>query len=179
MACRTWEQYEQYLIQQWPLTCREVQIAIECIKGHSNKETAFKLGIAAETVHKTLDKIYRTIGVNSRYQLLADLLIADIDATPLQQSLMLAGEGAELVAAGFMSTINSYRANKKRPRSGTFVARGSKNTLTQSSTQKKAKRQAVKNPKEIAAVARAGPTVHQLSSTEKESYSSDTKLALE
>src|SRR5215475_10353750 len=156
MASRTWEQYEQYLIQQWPLTRREVQIAVECIKGHSNKVIALKLGIAAETVHKTLDKIYRTIGVNSRYELLANLLVADIEATPLQQSLMLAGEGAALVAAGFMATINSSRANKKRPRSGTFLVRGANNTLTLSSIQKPAKRQAGKKPKEVAAAARAG-----------------------
>ena len=174
MACRTWEQYEQYLIQQWPLTRREVQIAVECIKGHANKEIAIRLGIAAETVHKTLDKVYRTIGVNSRYQLLANLLVADIDATPLQQSLMLAGEGAALVAAGFMSTINSSRANKKRPRSGTFLAHGAKNILTHTSTQKPAKRQAAKEPREVAAAARAGSTASPIL-PQKESNSSDNE----
>lgn len=168
MACRTWEQYEQYLIQQWPLTRREVQIAIECVKGHPNKEIALKLGIAAETVHKTLDKIYRTIGVNSRYQLLANLLVADIDATPLQQSLTLAGEGAALVAAGFMATINSSRANKKRPRSGTFLVRGEKKILSQ----KPAQRQ-TEGSKEIAAVAGAGSTTTPILTTQKESNSSD------
>ena len=117
MARRTWEQYERYLLQQWPLTCREVQIAIECIKGKKNKEIASLLGIGAETVNKTLDHIYRATGVNGRDQLVGKLLIADIDNTPLQQSLTLAGEGAALVGAGFLATLYASRGERKRPRS--------------------------------------------------------------
>lgn len=117
MARRTWEQYEKYLLQQWPLTRREVQVALECIKGKKNKEIASLLGISAETVNKTLDHIYRATGVNGRDQLVAKLLIADIDNTPLQQSLTLAGEGAALVGAGFVTTLYASRGERKRPRS--------------------------------------------------------------
>jgi len=117
MASRTWEQYEQYILQQWPLTRREVQVALECIKGKKNKEIASLLGIGAETVNKTLDHVYRATGVNGRDQLVARLLIADIDNTPLQQSLTLAGEGAPLVAAGFLATLYASRGERKRPRS--------------------------------------------------------------
>jgi|SRR5215813_11889422 len=155
MASRTWEQYEQYLIQQWPLTRREVQIAIECIKGNANKEIALTLGITSETVNKTLDQIYRTIEVNGRSQLLAKLLVADIDATPLTQSLTLTGEGAPMVAAGFLDIINAYRGNKKRPRSGTVLVSGVKKTLIHRPL-KSATRQSGTKQKEVAAVARAG-----------------------
>jgi DNA-binding CsgD family transcriptional regulator len=117
MARRTWEQYEKYLLQQWPLTRREVQIAAECIKGKKNKEIASLLAISAETVNKTLDHIYRATGVNGRDQLVAKLLIADIDNTPLQQSLTLAGEGGVLVGAGFLATLYASRGERKRPRS--------------------------------------------------------------
>jgi DNA-binding CsgD family transcriptional regulator len=116
MGRRTWEQYEKYLLQEWPLTRREVQIALECIKGKKNKEVAVLLGIGAETVNKTLDHIYRATGVNGRDQLVAKLLIADIDNTPLQQSLTLAGEGAALVGAGFLATLYASRGDRKRPR---------------------------------------------------------------
>jgi len=117
MAGRTWEQYERYLLQQWPLTRRQVQIAVECIQGKKNKEIASVLGVSAETVNKTLDHIYRATGVNGRDQLVAKLLIADIDGTPLQQTLMLAGESAALVGAGFLATLYASRAEGKRPRS--------------------------------------------------------------
>jgi len=117
MACRTWEQYERYILQQWPLTRREVQVALECIKGRKNKEIASVLGIGAETVNKTLDHVYRAIGVNGRDQLVAKLLIADIDNTPLQQSLVLTGDAAALVGAGFMETLYESRGERKRPRS--------------------------------------------------------------
>lgn len=117
MARRTWEQYEKYLLQEWPLTRREVQIVVECIKGKKNKEVAWLLGISAETVNKTLDHIYRATGANGRDQLVAKLLIADIDNTPLQQSLTLAGEGAALVGAGFLATLYASRGDRKRPRS--------------------------------------------------------------
>ena len=117
MAGRTWEQYEKYLLQEWPLTRREVQIGVECIKGKKNKEIASLLGISAETVNKTLDHIYRATGLNGRDQLVAKLLIADIDNTPLQQSLTLAGEGAALVGAGFEAALYASRSERKRPRS--------------------------------------------------------------
>jgi DNA-binding CsgD family transcriptional regulator len=117
MASRTWEQYEMYILQNWPLTHREVQVALECIKGKRNKEIAAELGIGAETVNKTLDHVYRATGVNGRDQLVAKLLIADIDNTPLQQTLTLAGEGAALVGAGFLATLYASRAERKRPRS--------------------------------------------------------------
>lgn len=159
MACRTWEQYEQYLIQQFPLTRREVQITIECIKGHANKEIATTLGIAAETVNKTLDRVYRTMKVSSRYQLVANLLVADIEATPLQQSLILAGEGAALVAAGFMATVNSARGYKKRPRSGKVLAPDAKSTLNQSRLRRlERERHSVKKGEELAAA--AGAAMH-------------------
>ena len=138
MARRTWEQYEKYLLQQWPLTRREVQVAVECIKGKKNKEIAFLLGIGAETVNKTLDHIYRTTGVNGRDQLVAKLLIADIDNTPLQQSLTLAGEGAALVAAGFLATLYASRAERKRPRSLQSASLSPKKAEARSKSRKKA-----------------------------------------
>src|SRR5262245_36015042 len=117
MAGRSWEQYERYILQEWPLTRREVQVAVECIKGTRNKEIASLLGIGAETVNKTLVHVYRATGVSGRDQLVAKLLVADIDNTPLQQSVTLAGEGAALVGAGFISTLYASRAERKRPRS--------------------------------------------------------------
>jgi DNA-binding CsgD family transcriptional regulator len=117
MARRTWEQYEMYLLQRWPLTRREAQVAIECVKGKRNKTIALILGISAETVNKNLDRIYRVTGVNGRDQLAAELLVADIDNTPFQQSMMLAGQAGSLVAAGFADTIYSSRGERKRPRS--------------------------------------------------------------
>jgi DNA-binding CsgD family transcriptional regulator len=116
MAHRTWEQYEKYLIQRWPLTRREVRIALECLKGKKNKEVASALEISAETVNKHLDHIYRITGARGRDQLAAELLIADIDSTPLQQSLSLTGEGASVVGAGFVDALYTSR-NKRRPRS--------------------------------------------------------------
>jgi DNA-binding CsgD family transcriptional regulator len=118
MACRTWEQYEKFILQQWPLTRREVQVALECIKGRKNKEIAAVLGISAETVNKTLDHVYRAIGVNGRDQLVAKLLIADIENTPLQQSLTLTGDAAPLVGIGFLEALYESRGERKRPRSG-------------------------------------------------------------
>lgn len=117
MARRTWEQYEKYLLQRWPLTLREVRIAIECLRGKKNREIASALQISAETVNKHLDHIYRVIGINGRDQLSAELLIADIDNTPLQQSLTLVGEGASIVGAGFLDTLYASRGERKRPRS--------------------------------------------------------------
>lgn len=117
MARRTWEQYERYLLQRWPLTLREVQVAIQCVKGNKNREIALALDISSETVNKHLDRIYRVIGVRGRDQLVAELLIADIDNTPLQQSLSLSGEGASAVASGFMDTLYASRGERKRPRS--------------------------------------------------------------
>lgn len=116
MARRTWEQYEKYLLQRWPLTLREVRIAIECLRGKKNREIASVLQISSETVNKHLDHIYRVIGINGRDQLAAELLIADIDNTPLQQSITLVGEGASVVGAGFLDTLYASRGERKRPR---------------------------------------------------------------
>jgi DNA-binding CsgD family transcriptional regulator len=132
MAGRTWEQYERYILQKWPLTRREVQITLECIKGKKNKEIASVLGIGAETVNKTLDHIYRATEVNGRDQLVAKLLVADIDNTPLEQSLALAGEGAALVGAGFLATLYSSRGERKRPRSRRSAQKKSKNAADRS-----------------------------------------------
>jgi DNA-binding CsgD family transcriptional regulator len=129
MARRTWEQYEKYILQQWPLTRREVQVALECIKGRKNKEIASVLGIGAETVNKTLDHVYRAIGVNGRDQLVAKLLVADIENTPLQQSLTLTGDAAGLVGLGFLETLYESRGERKRPRSirSPLLAKGNGN----------------------------------------------------
>ena len=168
MSRRTWEQYEQYLIQRWPLTRREVQVAVECIKGRPNKEIASKLAISAETVNKTLDNIYRTIGVDSRYKLVANLLIADIDATPLQQSSKLAREGASLVAAGFLDTINATRGRGKRPRSGIVDKTESKNVPGRIRLPKSdAEHRAVESSDNLTAVAAAGSVGSPLTVTEK------------
>lgn len=105
------------MLQRWPLTLREVRIAIECLRGKKNREIAAVLQISAETVNKHLDHIYRVIGINGRDQLSAELLIADIDNTPLQQSIKLVGEGASIVGAGFMDTLYASRGERKRPRS--------------------------------------------------------------
>lgn len=117
MARRTWQQYERYLLQRWPLTLREVQVAVQCVKGKKNREIALALEISSETVNKHLDRIYRVIGVRGRDQFVAELLIADIDDTPLQQSLSLSGEGASAVGSGFLDTLYSSRGERKRPRS--------------------------------------------------------------
>jgi DNA-binding CsgD family transcriptional regulator len=117
MARRTWQQYERYLLQRWPLTLREVQVAIQCVKGKKNREIALTLDISSETVNKHLDRIYKVIGVRGRDQFVAELLIADIDDTPLQQSLRLSGEGASAVGSGFLDTLYTSRGERKRPRS--------------------------------------------------------------
>ncbi|MEK6321654.1 MAG: helix-turn-helix transcriptional regulator [Acidobacteriota bacterium] len=130
MARRTWDQYEKYLIQRWPLTRREVGIALECIKGKKNKEIACHLGISAETVNKHLDRIYSTTGINGRDQLVAELLVADIDNTPLQQSLRLTGVGAAVVGAGFLDALYASRSERKRPRSASvrsLISKGAEN----------------------------------------------------
>ena len=158
MAGRAWDQYRKYLIQRWPLTRREVQIAVECIKGKKNKEIASQLGISAETVNRTLDHIYRATGVNGRDQLVASLLIADIDNTPLQQSLTLAGEGAALVGAGFVATLYASRGERKRPRSistGSLTRKGSADRSELVSSAATKRRQAT--PERTAAVAGVGP----------------------
>ena len=126
MARRTWEQYERYFLQRWPLTRREVQIAVECIKGKKNKEIAGALSISAETVNKHLDHIYRVTGVNSRDQLVAELLITDIENTPLQQSLTLTGQGSSIVSAGFLDSLYASRGVRKRPRSASAASAASK-----------------------------------------------------
>ena len=86
-------------------------------QGKKEQGDRFPAGIGAETVKKTLDQVYRATGVNGRDQLVAKLLVADIDNTPLQQSVVLAGEGAALVGAGFLATLYASRAERKRPRS--------------------------------------------------------------
>src|SRR5215831_4643734 len=111
MACRTWEQYERYILQQWPLTRREVQVALECIKGRKNKEIASVLGIGAETVNKTLDHVYRAIGVNGRDQLVAKLLIADIYNSPL----FLPGMQLHWWASALWSAFMNREARESAP----------------------------------------------------------------
>ncbi len=49
------------------------------IKGKKNKEEALQLGVGTETVNRTLDHVYRATGVNGRKQLVAKLLVADIE----------------------------------------------------------------------------------------------------
>ena len=159
MACRTWEQYERYILQQWPLTLREAQIALECIKGKKNKEIASLLGIGAETVNKTLDHVYRATGVNGRDQLVAKLLIADIDSTPLQQSLTLAGEGAALVGAGFLSTLYASRSERKRPRSVRSASLTSKGEFGRSEPVEATRANSeVKSPERLAIAADSDPS---------------------
>jgi HD-GYP domain-containing protein (c-di-GMP phosphodiesterase class II) len=48
------------------LTRREVDVLVEIAKGHSNRSTADRLGIAPKTVDKHTENLYRKIGVSSR-----------------------------------------------------------------------------------------------------------------
>lgn len=116
MPSRTWEQYEQFLVQRWPLTLREVQIIVECLKGRSNKQAGRVLGISHETVNKTLDKAYAVIGVHGKDELAARLLIADIDNTPFHQAINLVRVGAYQVNHGFLGTLRAARSEHSKPR---------------------------------------------------------------
>lgn len=116
--------------------------------------------ISAETVNKHLDHIYRITGARGRDQFAAELLIADIDNTPLQQSLCLTGEGAALVGAGFVNSLYTNR-NKKRPRLLGAGAPASKKALDRKTADRSAagSPSAVKQPAKLeksAAVADVG-----------------------
>ena len=99
MARRTWEQYENYILQQWPLTRREVQVALECIKGRKNKEIASLLGIGAETVNRqNIDNTSAGIKavINSR-----ETAYREIEKIPSEIGNGGPPEGGLIISAGF------------------------------------------------------------------------------
>lgn len=61
-------QMYQELIQNYSLSKREAEVARHLLKGHSNKEIAFKLHVAEITVKKHVSSIYRKLNVNSRFE---------------------------------------------------------------------------------------------------------------
>jgi DNA-binding CsgD family transcriptional regulator len=69
-----WSSYEHYLRQNWGLTEREAQVAVECLLGRKNREIAERLKISVETVNKHLDKVYQKVGVRGRAELASLLL---------------------------------------------------------------------------------------------------------
>ncbi len=69
-----WSNYEEHLRQQWSLTEREAQVAVECLRGKKNLEIADYLKISVETVNKHLDKVYQKAGVRGRSELASRLL---------------------------------------------------------------------------------------------------------
>lgn len=73
MASR-WSSYEEQLRQNWALTEREAQVAVECLRGKKNLEIAGFLKISVETVNKHLDKVYQKAGVRGRAELASRLL---------------------------------------------------------------------------------------------------------
>src|ERR1051325_7222920 len=64
-----WSSYEEQLRQNWSLTEREAQVAVECLRGKKNLEIADFLKISVETVNKHLDKVYQKAGVRGRSEL--------------------------------------------------------------------------------------------------------------
>jgi DNA-binding CsgD family transcriptional regulator len=69
-----WSSYEEQLRQNWSLTEREAQVAVECLRGKKNLEIAGFLKISVETVNKHLDKVYQKAGVRGRSELASRLL---------------------------------------------------------------------------------------------------------
>lgn len=69
-----WSNYEEQLRQNWSLTEREAQVAVECLRGKKNLEIAGCLKISVETVNKHLDKVYQKAGVRGRSELASRLL---------------------------------------------------------------------------------------------------------
>ena len=69
-----WSSYEEHLRQNWSLTEREAQVAVECLRGKKNLEIADFLKISVETVNKHLDKVYQKAGVRGRSELASRLL---------------------------------------------------------------------------------------------------------
>ncbi|HKY04851.1 MAG TPA: LuxR C-terminal-related transcriptional regulator [Blastocatellia bacterium] len=69
-----WSSYQEHLRQEWGLTEREAQVAVECLRGKKNLEIADQLSISVETVNKHLDKVYQKAGVRGRAELASRML---------------------------------------------------------------------------------------------------------
>ena len=55
------------------LTRREYEIAVMASRGLANKEIARELGVSDGTIKLHLHKVYRKLGIRSRYGLIAQL----------------------------------------------------------------------------------------------------------
>ena len=55
------------------LTRREYEIAVLAARGLANKEIARELGVSDGTIKLHLHKVYRKLGIRSRYGLIAQL----------------------------------------------------------------------------------------------------------
>jgi DNA-binding CsgD family transcriptional regulator len=64
-----WSNYEEQMRQNWSLTKREAQVAVECLRGKKNLEIASSLKISVSAVNKHLEKIYQKAGVRGRSEL--------------------------------------------------------------------------------------------------------------
>jgi len=81
---------------QSPLTCREIQIIELVICSMRNKEIAYELGIAAETVHVHLRKIYSKLEVNDRAGMLAEAIRRGIvSISTANRHLAMAASGSD------------------------------------------------------------------------------------
>jgi DNA-binding CsgD family transcriptional regulator len=56
-----------------PLTRRERELAVEILKGRSNRAIAAGFGVSEQTVRNQLTTLYRRLGVASRLELAAKL----------------------------------------------------------------------------------------------------------
>ncbi|PYC17629.1 LuxR C-terminal-related transcriptional regulator [Pseudomonas mosselii] len=66
------------------LTARELDVVRLILAGHSNKETAIKLKLSAETVKVHRRNVYRKLDVNSQSELFSLLFLAGEDLASLQ-----------------------------------------------------------------------------------------------
>ncbi|QXI36870.1 LuxR C-terminal-related transcriptional regulator [Pseudomonas xantholysinigenes] len=66
------------------LTARELDVVRLILSGHSNKETAIKLKLSAETVKVHRRNVYRKLDVNSQTELFSLLFLAGEDLASLQ-----------------------------------------------------------------------------------------------
>lgn len=59
------------------LTRREYEIAVLAARGLANKEIARELGVSDGTIKLHLHKVYRKLGIRSRYGLIAQVGVSD------------------------------------------------------------------------------------------------------
>lgn len=69
-----WTRHRLKLKLRFGLTERESEVAIEALKGQTNREIAAALGLSVETINKHLDAVYTAAHVGGRADLAAWLL---------------------------------------------------------------------------------------------------------